>query len=471
MTTRICELNSAHVFQQYGPGRPARICPDCRERGLKPPKLPKPIPRREEIQGIDSLPENTEEGRQAEAQETDGRPNRFPGDCFYCGRHVGRMDGIAFRHGPSGNAWKVRHSSCGSTEEIQSRQAEPQTETPDHSLITERDADQSSQSLGALETAMLALIKANMPKIDETTVKGIVDGTLSTFVKDSLPSLIKAAGVERIEITINNRELDLPAVAHKRLPTLLKVLTSQKFDGRYPHVFMPGPAGSGKSTLAEQAAKALGLEFAALSLGPTTQPNKFFGYMDATGRFVETPFYRIYGCFCDEDGGPSCQCGGLFLIDEMDNGHPGLTAELNQALANGMAAFANGMRKMGRNFRAIVTGNTFGTGPDRLFVGRNILDAATLDRFTTMEVDYDEVLETRLAMACATDESAETVTRWVSYVQAVRGRIRDRKLARLATPRASIDGAAMLTNGIPWDEVCEMRLFAGLNAETMEAIK
>ena len=42
--------------------------------------------------------------------------------------------------------------------------------------------------------------------------------------------------------------------------------------------------------------------------------------------------------------------------------------------------------------------NTFGHGADRLYVGRNQLDAATLDRFVgaTVEMDYDKDLECKL---------------------------------------------------------------------------
>jgi hypothetical protein len=41
--------------------------------------------------------------------------------------------------------------------------------------------------------------------------------------------------------------------------------------------------------------------------------------------------------------------------------------------------------------------NTYGTGADALYVGRNQLDAATLDRFYVVEMDYDRKLEAKLA--------------------------------------------------------------------------
>jgi MoxR-like ATPase len=221
------------------------------------------------------------------------------------------------------------------------------------------------------------------------------------------------------------------------------------------NLFLVGPAGSGKSTLAHQAAEALGLGFQALSLGPTTPTSKLFGYMDAAGNYVRTPFREAY------------ENGGVILLDELDNGHPGLVAEINQATANGYCAFADGMVKRHENCRIVATGNTFGRGPDRLFVGRNILDAATLDRFVTVEVLVDERLERALANGYAQDDAAlaKVIGRHVDLVQKVRGKVEAARLPLVVSPRASIDGAALIAAGIAPERAAEIRLFPGWSTE------
>jgi MoxR-like ATPase len=224
------------------------------------------------------------------------------------------------------------------------------------------------------------------------------------------------------------------------------------------NVFLVGPAGSGKSTLAHQAADALGIAFYALSLGPTTPTSKLFGYMDAQGRYVSTPFREAY------------EHGGVILLDELDNGHPGLVAEINQATANGYCAFADGMVKRHADCRIVATGNTFGRGPDRLFVGRNILDAATLDRFVTMEVLIDSRLEARLARGFATDENRATIDGWIEYVQKVRGKAEELKLPVVVSPRATIDGARLLAAGLEPERVKEIRLFAGIGTDVRQKL-
>jgi hypothetical protein len=79
--------------------------------------------------------------------------------------------------------------------------------------------------------------------------------------------------------------------------------------------------------LAKQAAEGLRLGFHALSLGQTTPRSKVFGYYDAHGNYHGTPFRRAF------------EEGGAMLLDELDNGHPGLLGELNQALALRVCAF------------------------------------------------------------------------------------------------------------------------------------
>lgn len=200
------------------------------------------------------------------------------------------------------------------------------------------------------------------------------------------------------------------------------------------HVFLVGPAGTGKSTMAQQASRALRLAFFALSVGPTTPTSKLFGYLDAGGFYHDTPFRQAY------------QHGGLMLLDELDNGHPGLLTELNQALALDICAFPDGMVARHARFRLVATGNTYATGGDRQYVGRQALDAATLDRLVTIDVPVDENLETRLALAHALSRP-EQVERMIAEVRRLRRAAEENKLPVIFSLRASINAAKLIEAG------------------------
>lgn len=294
--------------------------------------------------------------------------------------------------------------------------------------------------------------------VDKDSVVALVNETIATAVdgfKASIPEMMAQAGIRRVEIKFAERVAGIPETAHELLPEVVQII------GAGLHSFLVGPAGSGKSTIAYQVSEIMGWTFSALSLGPTTPTSKLFGYMDATGNYVTTPFRKVY------------EFGGIMLMDELDNGHPGLVAEINQALANGFCAFADGMVAKHKDFRMIATGNTFGKGPDRMFVGRNILDAATLDRFATVEIPVDEAMERRIALSFVPEEDREmfaTVSSWVEYVQAVRARAIARKLPVVVSPRSSIDGAKLLLAGMARDRVAEVRLFAGMDSATRGTI-
>ncbi|MCC8245610.1 AAA family ATPase [Saccharothrix sp. NEAU-S10] len=246
-------------------------------------------------------------------------------------------------------------------------------------------------------------------------------------------------------------KVELGADTHTVLPELLVALHARC------HVLLVGPAGTGKSMLAKHAAGALGLEFQALSLGPTTPMSKVFGYYDAHGQYRDTPFRRAF------------EHGGVMLLDELDNGHPGLLAELNQALALGTCAFADRMVDAHENFRLVATGNTYGTGGDRQYVGRQTLDAATLDRFVVIDVPIDEGLEERIALRHAPSHP-DAVHELLAEVRELRKLAEDKKLPVLFSPRTSIDGAKLLEAGATVDQVVQWRVVRGLSDAHLKAL-
>jgi MoxR-like ATPase len=230
---------------------------------------------------------------------------------------------------------------------------------------------------------------------------------------------------------------------HKLFPDLLRTARARV------HALLVGPAGSGKTSAASQAAKELGLPFYSISVGGQTTQSQIIGYMDATGKYIRTVFREAY------------EKGGLFLLDEVDAGNANVLTVLNAALANGVYAFPDGMVQRNADFICIAAANTWGAGADRQYVGRNQLDAATLDRFMgKLFWDYDEDMETLWSGNAA----------WAKRVQRIRAATASLKARVLVTPRASIEGAKLLNAGFSRSQVEDMTVFNATDAETKRKI-
>lgn len=164
---------------------------------------------------------------------------------------------------------------------------------------------------------------------------------------------------------------ELPGVQHEKFETVLKFVANNE------PVYLTGPAGSGKNVICKQVAEALGLDF--YFTNAVTQEYKLTGFTDANGHFHESQFYKAF------------VNGGVFMLDEMDASIPEVLIILNAAIANRYFDFPAPIGKVDahKNFRVIAAGNTLGHGADSNYVGRNTLDAASLDRFAMIEIDYD----------------------------------------------------------------------------------
>jgi cobaltochelatase CobS len=288
----------------------------------------------------------------------------------------------------------------------------------------------STTSAGKRDRLELLKELLSAPELDEERVRQIAREEAGTAPK-------------RIAVTITGaitKELE-GAPRHEIFGKVLAAL------GAGLHVYLAGPAGSGKTTMAEQCAEALGIPF--YFTGAIDTEYKLSGFIDAQGRCVNTAFRKAF------------EEGGLFLFDEIDASLPGAVLWFNAALANGYAPFPDGMVKRHAKFRCIAAANTYGHGQDRQYVGRNQLDAASLDRFVQFPMGYDENLERLVAGD----------TPWTRYVQKVRKAAADLKVRKVVSPRASIFGNQMLAAGIPQNEVEGATLFAGLDTDTEAKIR
>lgn len=284
-----------------------------------------------------------------------------------------------------------------------------------------------AQALDALRTLL------GSPAVDAAQVREIVKSELDSVV---FPT-------RTIVVTPQGDRKPIEGATHSKLADV----TTNILAGE--HVLMVGPAGTGKSTIAEQTAEALGLPFYAISLSPQTSSAQIIGYKQATGDYVSTLFREAY------------ESGGLFHFDEFDNGHPSVLALVNAALANGHMAFPDGMVKRHADFRVIASANTYGRGPDRQYVGRQALDAATLDRFSVETIDIDTALERQLCVATGLDSSK--VLGILSYVYKLRDNAEEHRLPVVISPRASVGACRLLAAGRPWDAIVDARMRRGLS--------
>jgi len=224
---------------------------------------------------------------------------------------------------------------------------------------------------------------------------------------------------------------------HRQLPEVVDMLRTTGI------AFLIGAAGTGKSTLAKQACSEIfslgdtdpitSGKYAQISFSPDTTSGEMIGRSDVNGQFHESEIVRVF------------RDGGVILFDEIDAADSSMLIKVNTALANGYLATPNGMVVKNPSTYIVCAANTFGTGPDAMYVGRARLDAATLDRFClcTIYVDYDQDLENRLSADLPEDEQC-----WLrGYTDQVRSAIRDNKLRRVCSTRFVINAIAHMKNG------------------------
>lgn len=182
-----------------------------------------------------------------------------------------------------------------------------------------------------------------------------------------------------LKVVTDNGDNLVKGVKHMQLPSLINMV------GAGLNVMLTGSAGSGKTHAATQVAEALGLKFYALSVGAQTSKSDIVGFIDAGGTYRTTPFRQAY------------EKGGVFVMDEIDAGNSNVLIQINSALSNGICSFPDKQVKAHKDFHFIATANTYGKGESIKYVGRNRLDAATLDRFTIIHWDIDEKVERAIA--------------------------------------------------------------------------
>ncbi|HJA42065.1 MAG TPA: AAA family ATPase [Firmicutes bacterium] len=207
-----------------------------------------------------------------------------------------------------------------------------------------------------------------------------------------------------------------------------------------------GPAGSGKNVCIKQVADTLGLEM--YYTNNVSNEFKITGFVDAGGVYHETEFYKAF------------KNGGVFFLDEIDSSDPSALIILNSAISNGYVTFPHERVDRHPDFRCIAAANTWGNGRDFQYVGRNALDAASLDRFVSVRFDYDKGLERALY---PNEEILEFV--WDARKTAFRNQIRH--IFSTRTIKYSYEMAAA---GFDLDTIIQSVIIKGMNADDINTV-
>lgn len=229
---------------------------------------------------------------------------------------------------------------------------------------------------GQVQAELRSLVE---DRLDELCADTQVDASLQQRYKQALDDFIGREAVPHYNVVnIDGMEKATTGCAyyHEKFE---QVLTQVQLD---EPVMLIGPAGSGKNFAVAQIAEGLGLPM--YYTNNASNEFKLTGFIDAGGSYRDTEFYKAF------------KNGGVFFLDEIDNSDPSALIVINSALANGYMAFPHETIERHPDFRCVAAANTWGAGSNLQYVGRNVLDGATLDRFDMVFFDYDRKLERAL---------------------------------------------------------------------------
>jgi len=228
-----------------------------------------------------------------------------------------------------------------------------------------------------------------------TNLKPFFEGMISTFVDSPecqglLDLKVRQAVERQIPRRIEIKRGDGVFIKEGVRPEVADII--QRWDLGL-RVMLVGPAGSGKTTMARHAAEAVGQPLTVVSCNPEYGAGAYFGHNTINGSFLPGPVYR------------AAQEGHVLLFDEVDNGDASSQLTINNLLDNsGYLSVPNcsdtPMIEIHPDFKFLCAANTYGRGCDRMYVGRNQMDEAFLDRFAggVLDIDYDDTLEEQIAM-------------------------------------------------------------------------
>lgn len=288
--------------------------------------------------------------------------------------------------------------------------------------------------------------------LNEDGIKKIVTDFIGSQAGRDL--IKKNATIKQVNVIVNGGEpVKVDGFVHEKFDLVCKLAATGL------PILLVGPAGTGKTHLAKQVADALKRPFTYNSMSEGVTESHLVGrnlpQADGSFKFETSPFVKTY------------EGGGVHLFDELDSADANVMTFLNAALANGHLSVPQAGKIFTKHNDTVLicAANTYGTGATRQYVGRNQLDAATLDRFacTTVEIDYDKRLEESIARSILGDDGL------LKKIWAVRKVIEDNHMRRIMSTRTVVNFHTLVKNGIQEAKVWDMYFAAWSKEEEAKA--
>lgn len=286
---------------------------------------------------------------------------------------------------------------------------------------------------------------------NDIKVNNVVDIAIEKFeekikngINEKIDEYMSTIYVPKVHVITrkDNSLKQVEGVFHENFPDILSSVELNE------PTMLVGPAGSGKNVAVGQVADALDLKM--YYTNNANNEFKLLGYMDATGKYHETPFYKAF------------TQGGVFFLDEIDASDPAALIVVNSGLANGYMFFPNSSEpvEMNPDFRIVAAANTWGKGADLQYVGRNALDGSTMDRFDTIFFDYDEKMESVLY---PDDEILE-------FMWNFRKAVFDTKTPHIVSTRGIKKVYSKKINGVPVEKAVSQNIVKGLSTDYLSLL-
>jgi AAA domain (dynein-related subfamily) len=292
-------------------------------------------------------------------------------------------------------------------------------------------------------------------------IRPIVESSLEKIVREAVHK--QSGGGTGLCIEIydpTSKRTELLSRQHYMFPVLLRMLCIRDKNANPLNIAITGPAGNGKTSMALATAEALGIDPVLQPFTPQTTKSDLLGYMDASGKYVASPFYQAF------------VKGKIFIADEFDAANPSIAVTLNAAVANRMLTFPNlETVKAHPNFRAVFVMNTNGTGADHQYTGRMRQDAATLDRLVHLHVPIDKGLEAGIADVPQKSPKIDLLeggrfednTEILEIVRSVRQVAQELDMKYIFSPRATLHATAMHAGGFGKKWIMDSCIWRGMN--------
>jgi len=270
-------------------------------------------------------------------------------------------------------------------------------------------ADLLKEMVGFNKETITALVKETSGNMIGERVNELAEGLSNILTKfeESIDTQIKKATKhlkathKEVHLIKDGKTRVVKGHTHPMYEKAIKLCRHPKIN-----LLLVGPSGCGKTHMAMMIAEGLGLKHYCQGCCEDTTKGTFVG-INLPNEYIPGTVERVM------------RDGGLLLIDEFDALNANVALIINAALSNGYMVNARGeVVKQHDDCVIIVSANTFGRGADRLFCGRNQLDAATMERVYALDMDYDTDFETQIG----TKELCDFV--WGIRAKAIKNRVR-----------------------------------------------